>query len=68
MENGKCTYIFAGKSEGKCIFKGAWRSCEYCVQMFVKQILRKEANWIYVPQDSIQWPALLNTVMNLQFP
>jgi hypothetical protein len=37
-----------------------WEVCE--------KIVLKDANWIYIAQDRVQWPALANTEMNLQFP
>jgi hypothetical protein len=26
------------------------------------------ANWIRLPQDRVQWPAFVSTIMNIPFP
>jgi hypothetical protein len=34
----------------------------------LKEIDRKDVEWIHVAQDRDQWRTLMNTVMNLQVP
>jgi hypothetical protein len=42
------------------------RSWEDNIRMDLKEIRREGADWIHVVQDTDQWRAVLNTVMNLR--
>jgi hypothetical protein len=38
------------------------------IKMNIKGIAYEDVNWIHLAQDSVQWRALVNTVMNLRLP
>jgi hypothetical protein len=40
----------------------------YNIKMDLRRIGWDGTDWIYVAEDTDQWRALVNTVMNLQFP
>jgi len=60
--------ILVGKPEGKRPFGRPRRSWENNVKMDLKEIWWKGVDWIRLAQDRDQWWALVNTVVNLQFP
>jgi hypothetical protein len=38
------------------------------IKMDLREIGIDEANWVRLAQDRVQWPAFVNTVMNLRVP
>jgi hypothetical protein len=60
--------VLVGKPEGKRPLgrpRGRWEDN-------IKMVLQEEQcggmDWIELAQDRVKWQALVNTVMNLQFP
>jgi hypothetical protein len=55
---------FVGKHERK----RHTNRCEDRIKMDLKEIVFEVTEWINLPQGRVQCPALLNTVLKLQFP
>jgi hypothetical protein len=57
-----------GKPEGKRPFGRSWRTWEGNIRMDRREIEQGVTDWIHLAQDRDQWPAHVNTVMNLRVP
>jgi hypothetical protein len=57
-----------GKPEGKRSLGGPKCKWQNDMKIDVRDIGWVGMNWIHLVQDSNQWRALVNTVMNLQVP
>jgi hypothetical protein len=60
--------IFMGKSEGKTPLGGPRRRWVDNVKMDLREIEWAGMDWIDLAQDTDQWRALVNMVMNLPVP
>jgi hypothetical protein len=68
MGEGRGVYrVFVGKPEGKRPLGRPRRRWEDSIKLD-REIGTDGANWIRFAQDSVQWRAFVNTVMNLQGP
>jgi hypothetical protein len=66
---GKGVYrVLVGRPEGKRPMGRPRHRCEDNIKMDLREIEIDGANWIQVAQDRVQWPACVNTVMNLHVP
>jgi len=69
MEEMRNAYkILVGKSEQKRPLGRPRRRWEDNIRMHLKEIGWECVEWFHLAQDMDQWRALLNTVMNFQFP
>jgi hypothetical protein len=55
------------------VFKGFWlespkRRWEDNIKLHLRETGIDGAKWIHLVQDRVQWPAFVNTIMNLQVP
>jgi len=57
-----------GKSKGKRSLGRRKRRWEYNIRMNFREIVWEGVDWMHLAQDRDQWPALVNTVMNLRVP
>jgi hypothetical protein len=57
-----------GKPEGRRPLGRPRRKWEDNIRMDLREIGWGSMDWIDLAQDSDQWRALVNTVMNLRFP
>jgi hypothetical protein len=57
-----------GKPEGKKPPGGRRRSCEDNIKMDIKELGWRGMDWIHLTEDTEQWRALVNMVMNLGVP
>jgi hypothetical protein len=60
--------ILIRRPEGKWQLGRPRRRWEDNVKLDLRETGIDVANWIQLPQDSVQWRAFANTVMNLRFP
>jgi hypothetical protein len=60
--------VLVGRPEGKRLLGRSRRSWEDNIKLDLWEIGIDEANWIQLAQDRVQWPDLVNTVMNLRVP
>jgi len=60
--------ILLGDPEGKRQLGRQWRKWEDIIKMYLKEIGCEYILWIYLTQNSDQWRAPVNTVMNLWVP
>jgi hypothetical protein len=60
--------VFVGRTEGKRPLGRPRRRWENNIKMDLGETVIDVANWIQLAQDSVQWRACVNTVMNLQVP
>jgi len=69
MVEGKGVYrVMVGRPEGKRPLGRPRRRWEGTIKLDLREIGIDGANWIQLAQDSVQWQAFVNTVMNLQVP
>jgi hypothetical protein len=67
MEEGRGVYrVLVGKPEGKRPLGRPRHRWEDNIKMDLRGIGINGANWIQLAQDRVQWPAFVNTVMNLR--
>jgi hypothetical protein len=60
--------ILVGKPEGKRPVGRRRRTWEGNIRMGLREIWCEGVDWIHLTQDTDQWRALVNTVMNLEIP
>jgi hypothetical protein len=60
--------ISVGKPEGKKPIGGRRHSCEDNIRMDIKGLGWRGMDWIDLAEDTEQWRALVNMVMNLRVP
>jgi len=60
--------MFVGKTEGKRQLEKPRHRWESNIRIDLREILLESMAWIYLAQDSEQWRAIVNTVMNIQVP
>jgi hypothetical protein len=69
MGDGRGVYgVLVGRREGKKPLERPRRRREDTIKMDLREIGVDGANWIRLAQDSVQWRACVNTVMNLRVP
>jgi hypothetical protein len=69
MEEGRGVYrILVRRPEGKRPLGRPRRRWEDNIKMDLRKIGIEGVNWIQLAQDSVEWRAFVNTVMNLQVP
>jgi hypothetical protein len=69
MGEGKGAYrVLVGRPEGKRPLERPRRRWEDNIRMDLREIGIDGENWIRLAQDSVQWRAFVNTVMNLRVP
>jgi hypothetical protein len=69
MGEGRGVYrVLVGKPEGKRPLGRPRRGLEDNIKTNLREIGIDDANWIRLAQDSVQWRAFVNTVMNLDVP
>jgi hypothetical protein len=56
------------RPEGKRPLGRPRRRWEDNMKMDLREIVINGANWIRLAQDSVQWWAFVNTIMNLRIP
>jgi hypothetical protein len=64
----ECIQGFDGKPEGKRPLGRPRRRWEDNITMDLREIGWGGMDWIHVAQDTDQWRALVNTVINLRIP
>jgi hypothetical protein len=60
--------VLVGRSEGKRPLERPRRRWKDNIKMDFRELGIDGANWIRLAQDSVQWRAFVNTVMNLRVP
>jgi hypothetical protein len=66
MGEGRGVYrVLVGKPEGKRPLRIPRRKWEDNIKMDLRKIEIDGANWIRLAQNSVQWRAFVNMVMNL---
>jgi hypothetical protein len=69
MEEVRGAYnILVGRPEGRRPLERPRRRWEDNIKMDLREIGFRDVDWIHLAQDRDRWRALVNTVMNLQFP
>jgi hypothetical protein len=69
MGEGRSAYrVLVGRPEGKRPLGRPRRRWEDNIKMDLGEIAIDGANWIRLAQDSVQWRAFVNMVMNLRVP
>jgi transcription termination factor 2 len=69
MEEGRGVYsVLVGSPEGKRPLARPRRRWEDNIKMDLRERGIDWANWIQLAQDSVNWRAFVNTVMNLRVP
>jgi hypothetical protein len=69
MEEGRGVYrVWVGRPEGKRPLGRPRRRWEENIKMGLRETGIDGVNWIRLAQDSDQWRAFVNTVMNLRVP
>jgi hypothetical protein len=69
MGEGRGVYaVLVGRPEGKRPLGRPRRRWEDNIKLDLREIGIDGTNWIQLAQDSIQWRACVNTVMNLRVP
>jgi hypothetical protein len=69
MGEGRGVYrVLVGRPECKRPLGTPRRKWEDDIKMDLREIGIDGGNWIQLAQDSVQWRACVNTVMNLQVP
>jgi hypothetical protein len=62
------TGFLVGRHEGKRPLGRTRRRWEYNIKMGLRELQIDRTNWIQMAQDTAQWRAFVNTVMNLRVP
>ena len=60
--------VWMGKPEGKRPLGRTRHRCEDNIKMDLQEVGYGSMDWIELAQDRYRWRALVNAVMNLQFP
>jgi hypothetical protein len=60
--------VLVRRPEGKRPLGRPRRKWEDNIKMYLGEIGIDGANWIQLAQDTVQWRAFVNTVMNLRVP
>ena len=60
--------VLVGKPEGKRLLERPRHRWEDNIKMDLQEVGCGDLDWIELAQDSDRWRALVNAVMNLQFP
>jgi hypothetical protein len=60
--------ILVGKSEGKRPLGRPRCRCEDSIRMDLGKMGWKGLDWMHLAQDKEQWPAVVNTAMNIWVP
>jgi hypothetical protein len=60
--------VLVGRPEGKRPLRRPRSRWEENIKMDIREIGIDEANWIRLAQDTVQWRAFVNMVMNLRTP
>jgi len=60
--------VLVGRPEGKRPLRRPRRRWEDNIKMDLREIGIDGANWIQLAQDTVEWRACVNTVMNLRVP
>jgi hypothetical protein len=68
MEKKNGYWILVGKPEGKRPLGKPGHRWEYNIKMVLRGIGLGGMDWINLAQDSDQWCAFVNMVVNLQIP
>jgi hypothetical protein len=69
MGEGRGVYgVLVGRPDGKRPLGRPRRRWEDSIKMDLREIGIDGVNWIRLTQDTVQWPAFVNTVMNLWIP
>jgi hypothetical protein len=69
MGEGRGVYsVVVGRPEDTRPLGRPRHRSENNIKMNLKEIGIDGVNWIQLAQDSVQWRACVNTVMNLRFP
>jgi hypothetical protein len=69
MGEGRSVYrVLVGRPEGKRPLGRPRRRWEDNIKMDFRAIGMDGANWIQLAEDTVQWRAFVNTVMNLRVP
>jgi hypothetical protein len=69
MGEGRGVYrVLVGRPEAKRPLGRPRRRWEDNIKMDLREIGIDGASWIQLAQDTVQWQACVNTVMNLRFP
>jgi hypothetical protein len=67
MRDAKCIQVLVGKPERKIQLRIYRRKCQDNIRMNPREIGWEDVEWMHLAQDSDQWQALVNTVMNRGF-
>jgi hypothetical protein len=69
MSEGRCVYrVLVARPAGKRPLGRPRRRWEDNIKMDLREIGIDVANWIQLAQDTVQWRAFVNMVMNLRVP
>jgi len=69
MGEGRGAYrVLVRRPEDKRPLEDLVVDCEDNIKMDLREVGIDGANWIQLTQDSVQWRAFVNTVMNLRVP
>jgi hypothetical protein len=69
MGEGRGVYrVLVGRSEGERPLGRPSRRWEDSIKIDLREIGIDGASWIRLAEDSVQWRAFVNTVMNLRVP
>jgi hypothetical protein len=60
--------VLVGRPEGKWPLRRPRRRWEDNIKVDLTEIGIDGVNWIWLPQDRVQWRAFVNMVMNLRVP
>jgi hypothetical protein len=60
--------ILFGKAEGKRKLGNTRHRWDDNIGMNLREVIWEDVDWMHLAQDSDQWLAVVNTVMNLQVP
>jgi hypothetical protein len=60
--------IFVSKPEGKRPLRKPRHKWEDIIRMDPREIGSADGDWIHLAWDRDQWQAVVNTLLNLQFP
>jgi hypothetical protein len=57
-----------GKPKGKRTLGRPRSRWKYNIRTNLREIVCEVVDWIHLDQEKDQWPAIMNTLMNLRFP